>query len=284
MSILNKLRLDIFLKEAVFFVLTYVLGILAILRIYHVPELKEVVTSQAVALNPLQFLLNFLIVTLIFLLLLPLFKRKPIFLKIIFSLSILVGLDVIMGVFFGEPYALAFSLILVVLLNTYPKTLLHNILFSCSLAGIGSILAISLAPNAIVIILAVLALYDVIAVYLTRHMIKMAKIPAENGIFFGLILPKKNKDFLCNKPQLKLGEKSDYFFLGGGDVVLPMILVGSVIKDNLMDGLIIALFSFLGLFLLHLMFSQQKKRKAMPGLPPLILMTLLGYLIVTMIK
>jgi presenilin-like A22 family membrane protease len=280
---IKSLKLDIFLKEAFFFVIAHILGILAVLRIYQIPELKAVIDAQTTSLNPLQFLLSFLIITVLFLLLLPLFKRNPIFLKFFFSLGVLIGLDIVMGVFLGEPYALILSLVLIVLLDMYPKVLFHNILFSCSLAGIGATLSTNFNPKSIVIVLGVLAFYDIIAVYFTKHMIKIARVPAEHGVFFGLILPKKNRDFLKNKTALKFGKKSAYCFLGGGDVVLPLILAVSVAKESLVSALIISLFSFFGLFLLHLIFAFQKVKRPMPGLPPLILMTILGYLITTLI-
>ncbi len=280
---IKSLKLDVFLREAFFFVLSSLLGILVVFRIYQIPELKKVIDAQRTSLNPLQFLLSFLIVTVLFLLFLPLFKKKPIFLKFFFYLGVLIGLDVVIGVFLGEPHALILALILVILLNMYPRILFHNVLFSCSLAGIGATLAASFDPISIVVILGILAFYDIVAVYFTKHMVKMAQIPAKQGVFFGLILPKRNKDFLKDKPILKFGKKSAYYFLGGGDVVLPMILAISVVKESLIDALIVSLFSFLGLFLLHLIFVFQKNKKPMPGLPPLILMTILGYLITTLI-
>jgi len=279
----TRINLNLFLKEAFFFVLTQVLGVFIVLRVYQIPELRETVEAQASELSPIQFLLSFLIVTLIFLLLLPLFKKSPIFLKVLFGLSLLVGLDVLIGAFLGEPRALIFSFVLVILINFYPKIIFHNILFSCSLAGIGALLATSFSPIAVIIILTVLSVYDLVAVYLTRHMVKMAKIPAEKGVFFGLVLPKKTAMFLKDKPALKLGKKSDLFLLGGGDIVLPMVLVGSVAKTNLVDGIIVGLFSLLGLFLMNLLFSFREKGQAMPGLPPLVLMSVLGYLLITLI-
>ncbi len=280
---LNKFKLDVFLREAVFFVLASVLGIFVVFRIYQIPELKKVIDTQTTSLSPLQFLLSFLIVTVLFVLFLPLFKKKPVFLKFFFFFGVFIGLDVVMGVFLGEPHALILALILVILLNMYPKVLFHNILFSCSLAGIGATLASNFDPISIVIVLGALAFYDIIAVYFTKHMIKIAQVPAEQGVFFGLILPKKNRDFLKDKPALKFGKKSAYCFLGGGDVVLPMILAASVVKESLINALVVSLFSFFGLFLLHLIFVFQKVKKPMPGLPPLVLMTILGYLITTLI-
>ncbi len=87
------------------------------------------------------------------------------------------------GVFLGEPHALILALILVILLNMYPRILFHNVLFSCSLAGIGATLAASFDPISIVVILGILAFYDIVAVYFTKHMVKMAQIPAKQGVF-----------------------------------------------------------------------------------------------------
>jgi presenilin-like A22 family membrane protease len=60
-----------------------------------------------------------------------------------------------------------------------------------------------------------------------------------------------------------------------------LILSLSVARNSFLDGIVVSLFSFLGLFLLHLIFHLRKNTKPMPGLPPLVFMTLLGYLVVT---
>jgi len=283
-NVFEKIKLGIFAKEALFFILTQSVGLALILKINNSLSLQQALApQQSFPANPWSFLINFLIVTVIFLLLLPLFKKRPIFLKVFFFFSIIMGLDIVFGIFLGEPTALVITICSAVILGLYPKILTHNLLFSIALAGIGAFIALNLEPFSIAIILSVLAIYDIIAVYVTKHMIKMAQVPASQGVFFGLILPKNNKDFLENKPSLTFDDKSAYYLLGGGDMVLPLILAASIARTNFYYGLIVAGFAFLGLISLHLIFASKTERKAMPGLPPLVFFSLLGYLIVALI-
>jgi presenilin-like A22 family membrane protease len=278
---LKALKLGTFAKSASFFVLAYVVGFLTLFKIIDQPEMMSTIDSSAPSRGPVGFLVQFLIVTVVFLALLPLFKRKPIFLKGFFYLIIFTGTGLILEIFIGQPLGFIIALALIIILAIKPIIILHNILFIVAIVATSIILALSFDSISIAYILSALALYDLIAVYVTKHMVKMAKISASKGVYLGIILPEKSKNLIAQKTSIKLGKGNGFMFLGGGDIALPLMLSLSVAAVNLTNGLIVGLFSFLGLFLLHLIFTLRKNPKPMPGLPPLVFMTILGYLIVT---
>jgi presenilin-like A22 family membrane protease len=278
---LKNLKISLFLKQAFFFIFTQFLGFLTLLRIQNQPSIREVIENETQGVSVWGFLIQFIVVTVVFLVLLPLFKKRPVFLKILFYFSIFIGISFLLELFLGEPLAAIISIGLIVLLIFKPFVIFHNLIFSAAFSSVGLILGMTFRPFSVVLILAILSLYDFIAVYFTHHMVKMAQMPASEGIFFGLLIPRKNKFFSQTKNFTKIGSGTDFSFLGGGDMVFPLVLSLSVARNSFFDGVIVSLFSFLGLFLLHLIFHSRKNKEPMPGLPPLVLMTLLGYLVVT---
>ena len=126
---------------------------------------------------------------------------------------------------------------------------------------------------------AALSVYDIIAVYLTKHMVALARSMIEGGAVFGFLVPFEFKGFLYGKERAKTGIGENFLILGSGDIGLPLVFVASLAKVSLASAIITAAFSILGLFLTHLLFFNQIKRRAMAALPPIATVTIIGYLI-----
>jgi len=92
-------------------------------------------------------------------------------------------------------------------------------------AGITAIFGISLAVVPTLLLLIGLAVYDVIAVYKTKHMIALAEGMMELRLPVMFVIPKRRGySFLTD--ESKKGERGAYF-MGLGDAVIPSILVVS---------------------------------------------------------
>jgi len=97
--------------------------------------------------------------------------------------------------------------------------------------GITAILGMSLGIIPVLILLIILAAYDAIAVYRTKHMVALAEgvTPLRLPILF--VVPS-SEDFSMDKLEgksltRKEGEEREAFFMGVGDTVIPGILVVS---------------------------------------------------------
>jgi presenilin-like A22 family membrane protease len=128
-----------------------------------------------------------------------------------------------------------------------------------------------------------LALYDLIAVWGTKHMIFLCDHLRQRGIMVSFILPRNiNK---LNKGFLEQKTKSEYVFLGGGDLAFPLMLAVSAFKEK---GLILSLSliagALFGLLIISYKKEKAKKQKPWPALPPIVLGCLLAYLLFTLIK
>lgn len=151
-------------------------------------------------------------------------------------------------------------------------------------AGAIAIFGVSLSIFLVIVLLLVLAVYDAISVYKTKHMIDLADAVMDLKLPVLLVVPKIRKYSLIKetkslKEKLKENEERDAFFMGLGDVVMPGILVVAS-YHNISDGLPIALSVLAGTLLgFFLLMAFVIKGKPQAGLPLLCSGAILGYVI-----
>jgi len=179
--------------------------------------------------------------------------------------------------------SITFAIILTITLFKYPE---WYIIDACGIivgAGAIAIFGISLDIFLVIILLIVLAIYDVISVYKTKHMIDLADTVMDLKLPVLLVVPKIRKYSLLKetkslKEKLKDDEERDAFFMGLGDIVMPGILVASVY--NVENGLPIALSVIVGTLVgFAILMTFVLKGKPQAGLPCLCGGAILGYVI-----
>ncbi len=160
-------------------------------------------------------------------------------------------------------------------------------------AGVASIFGVSLEVVPVVVLLIILAVYDAISVYKTKHMITLAEgvVDLKTPILF--VIPKRRDYSFIKEGIGKISGENEgegkgeraAFIIGMGDLIMPAILVVSAnvfTKSMLLGGLIrlpalgAIIGSVLGLVLL-LYFVMSGKPQA--GLPPINGGTILGFLV-----
>jgi presenilin-like A22 family membrane protease len=175
------------------------------------------------------------------------------------------------------------AIILVLLLYKYPE---WYVIDGCGvIIGTSAIIVfgISLSVLLVLVLLIVLALYDAISVYKTKHMIDLADTVMDLKLPVLLVVPKIRHYSLIKetkrlKESLQEGEEREAFFMGLGDVVMPGILV-IAIYSSVPNGLPIALGTMIGTlvgFVLLMRFVLKGKPQA--GLPLLCGGAILGYI------
>ncbi len=155
-------------------------------------------------------------------------------------------------------------------------------------AGIIAIFGLSFGILPALILLVVMAVYDFISVYRTKHMLDLADTVLETKLPIIIVAPKKKKySFVNDKVKIRKeswdggGEEREAMFMGLGDVIIPGILSASAYlhlpsEINLTIALSIIGGAFAGyLILLHFVF----KGKAHAGLPFLNTGAILAYII-----
>jgi len=284
----KKLPLKFFIWEVFLFSITLFLGIATAFQI------KNVLKAEEVSVAPITFwqvVYSFIIGTLLILAVVFLIKSKAkkgkIF-KIIFVFTIFFGglitLDIWLGSIFyllGEIFALFLIIFLIYLWFKEHSILIHNICLILGIIGACATLGLRIEPFIMFLLLAIFSVYDFIAVYKTKHMVKMAQEMVESKAILGFIIPQKVSGFKGNLKELKIGGSN--LILGGGDIAFPLLFCVSLLNRNLLSSLIVAVFSIIGLFFSFLIFKFQKERKPIPALPPIALFSILGYLITLII-
>lgn len=116
-----------------------------------------------------------------------------------------------------------FSIALTALLYKFPEWYVIDIIGVIIGAGAASIFGISLAIMPALLLLVLLAVYDYIAVYRTKHMVALAEGVMDLRLPILLVIPKRwDYSFLTEKFDK---EEREAFFMGLGDAVMPTILV-----------------------------------------------------------
>jgi len=262
--------------EVFLFALTFVLGISTAYRINIIAPMPKIEATPSFFS---EFILSTAFALAIILLIIKFVKsgfKKRILLKTIFFLAFFFGSLIFFEAWLQEPMALILLLFLTFLWLKIPSILTHDLLMISGMAGLGSILGLGLTPKVVAILLVIFSVYDVIAVYKTKHMVRMAKEMTEAGALPGLFLPSKTSELNTPLEKTSLGGK--FLILGGGDIIFPLLFSVSVLQDGIIQSIIIAFFSLLGLLASFWLFFRQKERRAIPALPPIAFFSIIGYL------
>jgi presenilin-like A22 family membrane protease len=122
--------------------------------------------------------------------------------------------------------SLLLSLGLTALLYKHPEWYVIDLLGICIAGGVSALIGISLSITPVVILLLLLAIYDAISVYKTKHMITMAEGIMDLKLPILFVIPK-SRNYSFRQESFKEGEKREAFFMGLGDAVMPTLLVVS---------------------------------------------------------
>ncbi len=204
------------------------------------------------------------------------------FLRLFFLFAIFSGVLITLGVFLPGNLPLIFSLILIIFYIIWPYVWLHDLILILTLPGIAAFLGVSINPWAAVVILIFMAVYDYIAVYKTKHMVKMAKAMIADRAIFAMIFPEHWRGFGARLNEARPGE--GFMMLGTGDFVFPIIMAASAYAVSVGAAWLVFGFSLVGLLFMHLIFISQKVRKPMPALPPLAVFSILGFALAVIFK
>jgi len=185
--------------------------------------------------NPLVFIVLLLIFT-AFLLLLIKYRLKKL-IGIIIGVSIFftflyifsaISLYVFSNAVHATAATLVFSIAATAVLYLYPEWYVIDILGMLIAAGAASIFGISLDILPVIVLLIILAVYDALSVYKTKHMITLAEgvVDIKAPILF--VVPK-HRDYNYRRDgvgNIGDGERAAYI-IGMGDLIMPSILVVS---------------------------------------------------------
>lgn len=277
----------LFFWEIFLFSLTLVLGLATAFKLNQILEIEKITLTP---ISSLQFILYFLLATFFIVILtyLKRFKREKGFIfKILFVFLTFWGGAITLSTWLPDILALILIATLIFSWLKLSLILIHDLAIILAIVGIAVPLGLRFDPLMIAGLLIIFSIYDFIAVYKTKHMIKMAKEMIGAGAIIAFICPQKISDFQSSLKEVKPGGK--FLILGGGDVAFPLILCVSLIPQGVFNALVVAIFASIGLFFSFLIFITQppaspgEGRRPIPALPPIALFSIVGFLLTRLI-
>jgi presenilin-like A22 family membrane protease len=244
---------------------------------------NRVFENPASAFNPFIYLLLILGFT-AFLLLAIRLKQGWVISGLIL-ISIASSIYYVLVAFMSPWLALAPTAAILLLLRFYPEWYVIDAFGILVCAGISSLFGVSMTVLPAMLLLLVLAVYDAISVYKTRHMVSLAEgvISIKAPLLF--VVPR-SKDYSFRRDQVSVssqeGGKRGAYFLGLGDAIIPTILVISAnwsLSAASYHGINLPSFgAMLGTYLGFLFLMTTSRDKPQAGLPFLNSGVILGFL------
>ena len=274
-----------------FFVMAVQLLALAVTPAISAGE-SRVFQDPASASNPVVYML--LILAFTALLLLAMKLKKGWIVSGFIQLSIAASIYYLLAAFMSPPLALLPTAGVLLLLHYYPEWYVIDAFGIVVCAGISSLFGISMTVLPTILLLLILAVYDAISVYKTRHMVSLAEgvIKMKAPLLF--VVPK-SRSYSFRKDQFsssgaeesrasgsQSGGKRGAYFLGLGDAIIPTILVISANTSLPAGGFfgvnLPAIGAMLGTYLGFLLLMTTSRDKPQAGLPFLNTGVILGFL------
>lgn len=211
------------------------------------------------------FIVGYIIFFSMVILVLKKFFKGGNFMFVLEFLALFSGISLIFNVVFSLPLSYLASLYLLAIKYNLKKETnytkwYNNMLLALAISGAGTVIGLGLGIIPVIVFLILLAIYDIIAVFYTKHMISLANLVISKKVSLIFLLPSKKREYK----------------LGGGDFVIPAVVTSSLflylIKYNSFSFTLLAivcvwLASIVGLFLTFYILDKSKKIKALPALP-----------------
>ncbi|MBU4332212.1 hypothetical protein KKD19_00315 [Patescibacteria group bacterium] len=276
MSNKKNLKLDFFFFEVILFLLVQIFGLFCGLTFSKMPASRQALVQQSV--EPITwwyFIIYFLVASLALYLAVKFIKGKKPF-KFFYVFLLFFGSFFVFNIWFDEFISAIFSFLILLLRYAFPRVLTHNLGLSLAVVGASVALGLSVKPSHVIIILIFLSIYDMIAVWKTKHMVAMFKGLVQRGVYFAIIIPKRMRGLATRMSQTQASP--DHIFLGTGDIAFPIIFAVSALRQSLVASILIIVGALLGLAFIHFVFLTRPERKPVPALPPISVGCILGYI------
>ena len=182
--------------------------------------------------------------------------------KIWYVLAVTLCSAVSLRVILNDNLALVAAFLSAVLSTVEKDPYFYNLVQVLCYAGLASIFSPIFNIGSMIILLVLISVYDFVSVYITGHMVTLAKSQEKTGIYSGVVV----KDV----------ERNESAFLGGGDLILPMLFSGVAGRTSVISGYFVIYGATAALLVLLLM---GEKRKAYPAMPILSTGMIMGYMI-----
>lgn len=184
-----------------------------------------------------------------------------------FLIAVVMSLTVAWSVFIQKEIALLLAIIFGVWKIFRPNFWIQNLTEIFVYGGLAAIFVPVFNLLSVSLLLILVSLYDIYAVWKSKHMVAVAKSQMKAKVFAGILIPyrpiksfgKKRLSETVKKIKVRTA------ILGGGDIGFPLLFAGTVLKElGLWQSLVIPFFALAGLAILLFIAKEKKFYPAMP--------------------
>jgi presenilin-like A22 family membrane protease len=267
----KKSSLLTFVFLGLFFLITMVFGINSALSLISQGITPNLFSDNPNGIENAVGLISMILVGTVLMLLIFKTKRAGFLATVFENFSVFACATILFDSLFPS-YSIYFALLVVAVRLIFPKNILiRNFAAMLAIAGGASFIGIAIGPLVALVFLSVLAIYDIIAVFFTKHMLELGSKIVEKNRAFSLALPAENGKFE----------------LGNGDLAAPLIVASSFLLTWVFPWNAIAIISVLGTSFTGLVITiliASKKKIALPAIPIQSLLILIACGIIWVIK
>ncbi len=264
------MHLKLFFHTISLFVGGQLLALVVSHQLKSIAPLGDLTTTRGI-FDILSFLMLFFAATLFLVVLFQLHKGRLVF-RSVFIILIFLGLFKLFELVFPSSLSALVAGVFILALYIIPTVWAHNLIILLASSGIGPLFGMQLRWDFAAAVLIILSIYDVVAVYVTKHMIELSHAMIKHQASFALLVPERMRQFRTSLFEVKPG--SGFLIFGGGDVIMPMIFLVSVF----MASSTLAFWALggmaLGILLNHLLLVHY--RHPLPALPLIALGAFIG--------
>ncbi len=206
--------------------------------------------QQSQTMNIFNIIVGVIVISLLFLFFMKVKESKVLKIWMIFSYLVATAIPFYL-IFNSMIIGFAISGLIIFLRFKFRNLVFHDIGEFLAYLGVVMLIAPLFEPVSAVILLVIFSVYDLIAVFITKHMVKMVKESSKIGIL----------------PAMLFRYHGEGSLLGGGDMIFPAILSSSFWAYGLYSTAILsALGSTIGVLFLFLVGKRKKPYPALPSI------------------
>ncbi|MDD3083999.1 MAG: presenilin family intramembrane aspartyl protease [Candidatus ainarchaeum sp.] len=254
-SWLNK---KVFLMLTILFIISQTLGLIVARNLINLGIKSSPITGDIN--NPLEaiYLISIILIMTTIIIILIKYKKQRKLLWLFEGLAIFATTTIVFSSFFptDDLVVLIIALIIIVYRYTHKESVLfRNFVSIIAIAGAGALIGISLGVIVVLIFISLLSIYDLIAVFKTKHMVELGKNVTKQNLAFTVSMPTKQHSFE----------------LGNGDLIIPLILAASIIANGFFNNnFLVSIFCLIGslIGLIISIYIVSVKKIPLPALPP----------------
>lgn len=229
------------------------------------------------------YFMAMIVVTAILLLIVLTLPVRDIIIKVLEFLATVVATSVVFFVIlfmFSVPYSdvigLALGLLLYASRAVFPQA--RNILAMVAAAGVGALIGFSIDPFPIILLVIAISVYDIIAVWWTRHMVEFARYFSRVPTTFVITAAELREVSVRRKGRIVKEVRPSIMQLGTGDLSVPATLAVSVYKLGSIFFSAAALAgAAAGLYII--LRRAEREKKVFPAMPSIALCSLFAFFI-----